>query len=165
MKCINWLNSVLENREHRVKKQQELRERYNSCVISLTINIPGRDKCTKEAEYIYNIALKEIEKLDLKVYEKIFIHKDTGYEALFAVNLEPQNLKKFTCRVEEEHPLGRFMDMDVIQKDGSIVSRINPRKCYICNDNAKICARTQKHKIQELLDFISKQVNDYKTSL
>ncbi len=165
MKCINWLSSVLENREHRVKKQQELRDKYNSCVLSLTINIPGRYKRTKEAEYIYNIALKELEKFDFNVYEKVLTDKETGYEALFAMEVKPHILKKLTCRVEEEHPLGRFMDIDVIQKDGSIVSRTNPRKCYICDDNAKICARTQKHKIQELLDFISKQVNDYRTSL
>jgi holo-ACP synthase CitX len=165
MKCINWLNSVLENRERRVKKQQELRQKYNSCVLSLSINIPGRYKCTKEAEYIYKTALKEIENFDFKVYEKFYTNKETGYEALFAMEVEPHFLKIFTCKIEEEHPLGRFMDIDVIKKDGSIVSRNNPRKCYICDDNAKVCARIQKHKIQELLDFISKQVDDYKTSL
>jgi len=165
MKCDNWLNRVLENRELRQTKQWELIDKFNSTVLSLTINIPGCKKDSENAKFIYEEAIKEIEKFGFKKYEKILTCKDTGYEALFALHVEAQELKTLTCKVEENHPLGRFMDIDVIDKNKKILSRNTPRKCYICEKDAKKCARSQKHSVKELLVFISKTVDDYRLSL
>ena len=165
MKSINWLNKVLLNRELRQKKQWELINRYNSPVLSLTINMPGAIKDSSEAKFIYDEAVKEIERFGLKAYEKSFTCKDTGYEALWALHVDAKTLKNLTCKVEENHPLGRFMDIDVIDKDKKILSRNNLRKCYICKDSAKLCARSQKHSIDELLSYIKKNVDDYKSSI
>jgi len=165
MKSTNWLTKVLENRELRQTKQWELCEKYNSAVLSLTINIPGAKKDSSDAKYIYEVALKEIENFGLKVYEKSSTCKDTGCEALWAFEVDAQKLKTLTCKVEESHPLGRFMDIDVIDNNRQILSRSTPRKCYICEANAKVCARAQKHSIEELLSFISKTVDDYRLSL
>ena len=165
MKSINWLTKVLENRELRQKKQWELCKKYTSSVLSLTINIPGAKKDSSDAKYIYETALQEIENFELEINEKSLTCKDTGYEALWAFQVDAQELKRLTCKVEESHPLGRFMDIDVIDKNRQILSRQIPRKCYICEENAKVCARAQKHSIEELLTHISKIVDDYRTSL
>jgi len=165
MKSTNWLTRVLENRELRQKKQWEFINRYNSPVLSLTINIPGAKKDSSEAKFIYETALKEIENFELEVYEKSLTCKDTGYEALWALHVDSKSLKILTCKVEESHPLGRFMDIDVIDENRKILSRETPRKCYICEANAKNCARSQKHSVEELLTYIGKTVNDYKLSL
>ncbi|WP_024953729.1 citrate lyase holo-[acyl-carrier protein] synthase [Sulfurospirillum arcachonense] len=165
MKLNNWLNRVLENRELRQKKQWEFIERYNSPVLSLTINIPGADKLSPDAQFIYGVALKEIDLLGLQEIDKNLICKQTGCEALFSFKTDAQKLKLLTCKIEETHPLGRFMDIDVIDEHKKILSRKVPRKCYICDTNAKECARSQKHSITQLLDFISKTVDDYKISL
>lgn len=165
MKCDNSLNKVLVNRELRQAKQWELIEKFNSTVLSLTINIPGNKKDSRDAKFIYDNALQEIEKLGFEVYEKILTCKDTGYEALFALHVEAKELKILTCKVEENHPLGRFMDIDVIDKNKKILSRKTPRKCYICKEDAKKCARSQEHSLEELLTFISKTVDDYRLSL
>ncbi len=143
MKCTNWLNKVLENRELRQKKQWELCETYNSAVLSLTINIPGAKKDSSDAKFIYKVALEEIKNFGLKVYENSFTCKDTGYEALWAFDVDTKHLKTLTCKVEENHPLGRFMDIDVIDANKKILSREKPRKCYICQESAKVCARSQ----------------------
>jgi len=165
MKSTSWLTKVLESRELREEKQWELCDKYNSTVLSLTINIPGGKKDSSDAKYIYEIALQEVEKLRLEVYERFLTCKDTGYEALWALHVDAQKLKTLTCKVEESHPLGRFMDIDVIDRDKNILSRETQRRCYICNESAKNCARSQKHSIEELLTFISKKVDDYKISL
>lgn len=165
MKLDNWLNRVLENKEQRVKKQEELRLAHGSSLLSLTINIPGRIKDGSEAKYIYDIALKEIDKFALHVKEKVLTCKETGYEAIYAIEIEASELKALTCKLEESHSLGRFMDIDVIDKSGNILSRQTPRRCYICEKSAKECARNQTHDIDELLNFISKAVDDYKSSL
>ena len=165
MKYDNWLNNVLENRELRQKKQWELIEKFNFPVLSLTINMPGDKKDSEDAKFIYEMALKEIDKLYFKEYAKILTCKDTGYEALFCLHVDAKKLKTFTCKIEDTHPLGRFMDMDVIDKSKNILSRKSPRKCYICDLKAKKCARAQIHPLEELQNFISKKVNDYKLSL
>lgn len=165
MKFTNWLNRVLENKESRQKKQWELCERYNSPVLSLTINIPGSKKDSLEAKYIFQRAAEEIEKLTLKTHEKLFTCKDTGYEALWSFDIDAKELKRLSCGIEENHPLGRFMDIDVIDVKKQILSRGMQRRCYICKKSAKICAKNQTHSIEELLSYISKKVNDYKTSL
>lgn len=165
MKLDSWLNKLLTSREVRVLKQRELLQKYNSPLLSLTINIPGHIKNSIEAEYIYNVALEEIEKLSLDVNEKIFVCKDTGYEALMSLNIKASKLKELACKLEESHPLGRFMDIDVLDESGKILSRKTPRKCYICEENAKECARNTTHLLEELLSYISKTVNDYKISI
>ena len=165
MKSTNWLTKVLQNRELRQKKQWEFIARYNSPVLSLTINIPGALKDSSDARFIYDKAVEEIDKFAFEVYEKAFTCKDTGYEALWALHVDAKVLKTLSYQVEENHPLGRFMDIDVIGTDKKILSRDNQRKCYICKDSAKLCARSQKHSVKELLEYISKTVDDYKSSL
>lgn len=165
MKSTNWLTKVLENRELRQKKQWELCSKYNATVLSLTINIPGAKKDSIEAKFIYEMAIKEIEKLEYEVFEKVLTCKDTGYEALLSLQVDSNFLKNLTCEIEENHPLGRFMDIDVIDENRKILSRQKPRKCYICESNAKLCARSQKHSLEELTSFISKIVNDYRFSI
>lgn len=165
MKSSNWLDRVLQNREQRVQKQGQLISRYGLPLLSLTINIPGRVKDSDEAKYIYEIALDLIDSLGLQIAEKILTCKDTGYEALYALDVNAATLKKLTCKIEEEHPLGRFMDMDVIDTDRTILTRSTPRKCFVCEANAKECARAQKHSLVELTQYINKKVDAYKFSL
>jgi len=165
MKCDSWLNKVLENKEQRQTKQGELLEKYNSPVLSLSINIPGTKKDSKDAKYIYEIALQEIQNLKMPEYQKVLTCKDTGYEALFCFKIDAKALKILTCKIEENHPLGRFMDIDVIDTNKHILSRNTPRKCYICAKSAKDCARAQRHTLEELENFISQKVHDYKLSL
>ena len=164
MKLSNCLNRVLQNRELRQKNQWELIERYHSPVLSLTINIPGAKKLSDDSKYIYEVALQEIKNLELKELDKILTCSEEGCEALMSLHVDARELKILTCRIEESHPLGRFMDIDIIDENRQILSRQRPRKCYICEENAKICARAQKHSLVELLDFIGKSVDDYKTS-
>lgn len=165
MKCTNLLSKILVNRELRQEKQWELIDSYDSPILSLSINIPGTKKDSDDAKYIYESALKEIDKLGLKQLDSVFTCKDTGYEALFCLHVDAQELKTFTCKIEEDHMLGRFMDMDVLDEHKQILSRENPRKCFICNKPAKECARMQTHSIDELLSYISKTVHDYKSRL
>ena len=165
MKLNNYLNKVLDNRELRQKKQWELIDKYNSPILSLTINIPGVKKLSDDSKYIYKMALKEIEFLGLKELEKILTSKETGCEALISLSINAEELKILTCKIEETHVLGRFMDIDVIDENKQILSRKIPRKCYICEEKAKVCARSQKHSLEKLLEHISKTVNDYKSSI
>jgi len=169
MKLDSLLEKILEAKEKRVSKQEGLIEKYHAPLLSLSINIPGMNKQSDEAKFIFETTLDEIQKFPFKILEKIFTCNEAGYEAIFVFEAGARELKKFTCKVENTHPLGRFMDMDVIGLDKKSLSRkelgFEGRKCFLCQQDAKVCARSKAHSITELLAYISKSVNDYKTSL
>ncbi|WP_458699753.1 citrate lyase holo-[acyl-carrier protein] synthase [Sulfurospirillum sp. 1307] len=160
---MKLVDKILANKELRVIKQRELIFKFGSPLISLTINIPGIQKDIKNAKTIYEEAIKEIEKLPFKILKKISTCSDVGFEAIYAVDANAKDLKSYTCKIETIHPLGRFMDIDVIDKNHTILSRNTPRKCYICDRVAKDCARSQRHSIEELLKFIDEQVRTFKS--
>jgi len=68
-------------------------------------------------------------------------------------------------RIETEESIsgGRLLDIDVMNKDGAVVSRellgFPPRKCFICDKPAIICASRRLHSQQELADAIEKFYN------
>lgn len=165
MKLDNWQSRFLQSKENRVEKQREFIRKYNSPILSLTINMPGKIKLNDTSKFIYDVALSEIANLGLSILDTNFKVEDTGCEAIYAVDISAIELKKLTCRVEDEHFLGRFMDIDVIDVDKNILTRGSNRECYICKKSAKECARSAKHPISELIEYIEKKVNDYKISL
>jgi holo-ACP synthase CitX len=61
--------------------------------------------------------------------------------------------KKAALRVEDGNEWGRVFDIDVIAESGPI-SRSDiggvARKCLLCDDEAKICARAGRHPITAL---------------
>ena len=51
-------------------------------------------------------------------------------------------------------PKARLLDIDVMDKDGTVSRKelgLDARKCLICDDDAKVCARSQKHSMEELV--------------
>lgn len=169
MKFDNWLDRVLHSRELRQKKQWELIDDYKTTVLSLTINMPGRVKLSADSKYIFEVALQEIDAFGLVILEKFIECKETGCEAQLVIQENALSLKKLTCSLEESHPLGRFMDIDVIDAHKTILSRKDlnqtPRKCYMCDLPAKECARSQKHSSDELQAHIHNTVIAYQHEL
>ena len=74
-------------------------------------------------------------------------------------------VKKIAADIEEKHPLGRLMDIDVIAADGTPVGRealgLSPRRCLLCDKEVRLCMRARTHTPEELLDRIRQMVNDY----
>ena len=138
---------------------------FNSAIVSLSVNIPGIDKVTEDAGCIFEAAMKEIEKLDLKIQKVQTLKTASGYEAQISVDEDAVKIKKSVVKIEENHPLGRFMDIDVFDANMGQISRkdisMTGRKCFICEDDAKICARSRRHSLDKLLAFIHSQVEQY----
>lgn len=64
-----------------------------------------------------------------------------------------ENAKILSVSIEEKSQAWRVFDIDIITSDGSIsrdLMGLPPRKCLLCNNNAKVCARSRKHPIEEL---------------
>ena len=157
-------------RERRVIRQKRLMSQYNSHLISFTLNIPGE---VKDNEFYRKIFMEGIISASNYLYrnkimiKKIEYHYEiTGAEGYFIFDFEPKIVKKIMLEFEENHPLGRIFDFDVIYRDGIIISRLDftstsERKCYICEKPAKICARSQNHSIKEILSKIEEMSNTF----
>lgn len=164
------LDAILRAKEERAFKQKELLSRFpEASLISLSINIPSSIKLSHEAVVVHECAHQSIlsllkeERIDLLYFDSKIA--PTGAESLFACKAEAKELKAFTCKLENTHPLGRLMDIDVLDFSGAVLSRSElgfpKRQCFVCGDEAQLCARTQKHSYRELTLHINALVDEH----
>ena len=164
------LAKVLANREHRVLRQRAARENFGRPVLSVTLVNPGPVKDSRAARQVMAHALRA---LDLLLADRGWhalsreVRLDaTGPEALLAVDASARELKRATTTLEDEHPLGRLWDIDVIDVAGGAVSRrslgLTNRPCLLCGEDAHACARSAAHPLPELQDAIRKIIYAYR---
>ena len=69
------------------------------------------------------------------------------------------------CDIEDTHPLGRIFDIDVIDTDGTKLSRDSFRKCILCDCQAQECARSRRHSVDEMFQAITELIHKNQASL
>lgn len=153
---------ILESREERAFRQKELIDKYNQTLISFTINAPGieknRDSYNKIHKEGYYYILDVLLNNNTKITYKEYLEKETGNEAFIVVNRDSKDVKKITVKIEDNHILGRVFDIDVFDKDMTQLSRVNlglsPRRCLICEENARVCIKEKNHSYEELINYV-----------
>lgn len=163
------LTDMLETRESRVRRQEELLAKYQKVLISFTMNIAGP---IKNSDLILQGYLEGLNLLRMQLdYEGFSIQYEeekrvfTGNEAFFVVNAPASAVKRLTCQIEEMGGLGRLFDMDVLGLDGRKLDRsevgLPPRKCLICGGPAAVCASRRTHTVQELQIRTQEVLHEY----
>lgn len=150
-------------REKRNETIKKLITEY-SVIVSLKGNIPGENKnvvTTKRLMYVIDKELKNV----LPFNKKENFESEAGDYKLYLMNhVDPAEIKTLTIKLEETHPLGRFVDIDVYTNKGQ-VSRTDlgyeKRKCMICDDNAFICMKENRHTLEEVKDVIEKTLKNF----
>lgn len=155
------LMELLDSRENRANHQQELLKQYGGVLVSVTLNIPGPLKDKPQYRKVMEWGMEAL----LAAFGQNAVYNETrllktgaeGYICL--AGLEPSEAKYITVLIESMAPKARLLDIDVMGEDGT-VSRsqlgLAPRKCLICDEDAKVCARSQKHSMEELLVEVDK---------
>lgn len=162
------LEQILASRDRRVEQQRRLIEAYpHGTLVVLTVVMPGSVKQSDTTRIIGQAGVGEIERL----YEYKILYRDvrdliTGFEAYFVVSdTDADRVKENVSRIERTHPLGRLMDIDVILRDGTPLSRRKNggggRKCIVCDDDARVCMRLGRHPYEEILQKIERMVGEY----
>lgn len=166
------LDALLAARDTRRDTQQQLLQRHSGCVpVVLTVNIPGPEKRTQRSVAIGHEGMRTLlRQLEGSVTESFVRDLPTGFEGYAVVSgMTPRQIKEITTGIESSHPLGRVMDIDVIGPDGSPVSRTDagesPRRCLICDEDARVCMRLRTHSVEELLEVINRLHDEYFHSL
>ncbi|MCC8113466.1 MAG: citrate lyase holo-[acyl-carrier protein] synthase [Bacteroidales bacterium] len=161
------LNQLLESRDRRQERQRQLIAAYpGKALVVLTVVAPGTEKRTPASLTVAQAATQAIEqatKGHILLSEQLDL--PTGYEGWYLIEQSPAEVKKMACAIEEEHPLGRLMDIDVIGPDGVPLSRqdagYQQRRCLICGRPARVCMRERTHTVDELLAAINQAVSRY----
>ncbi len=157
------MSLILEDREKRFYKVKQIINEYNNSII-LKANIPGDEKTFKEVYLLLAFFNSYITK-KLKTYKSEFYNSSDGpYFIYYNFNESVNKLKKDFINLEEEHPLGRFIDIDVYSKNKTLTRQklsLSQRKCMLCDNEAWVCMKNMSHTVKELKAHIIDTTNSY----
>lgn len=163
------LQQLLDCKEQRAFRQREWISIHSLPLISLSINMVGNIKKNGLSSRAFHAGYKAIIddclSVDLPIVAVEKTVSATGYEALLAVNSSSySDLKYAMVNIEDTHPLGRLLDIDVIDLNGKPISRdtlnLPRRRCFVCQQEAKICARNRSHSLHELLNKMTEIIHE-----
>ena len=161
------LDKLLASRDRRVEMQQKLREKHpNLTLVCITVIMPGNIKRNLSSLIVSQAAINALlGNLEGHIVDVVTRDLPTGYEAYIVSSLSRQEAKLLACKIEDTHELGRLMDIDVLDADGIPVKRetvgSQPRKCLMCDNEARYCMRNRTHTPQELNAKIQEMIDAY----
>ncbi len=148
------LQEVLDARDRRARAQSLLLERCGLPLLSFTMNIPGPVKNDPLIRRGFDEGLRLLEdalrQAGCGCLARQVTHAVTGNEFLCAVDAPADRVKAICTRIEDDSPLGRLFDMDVIGPDGRKLARAEERRCLVCGAAGRGCASRRLHSLEEL---------------
>ena len=153
----------------------------NVTLVSMTLNIPGPVKDRPEYRRALETGLHRLKTMfpDESILHEEFRPLITGPEGYMVIAEDPMEIKKAAVAAEEADALGRLFDIDVLvisdnaQPDaeghfsltdilGISRSQLGaaPRRCLLCGEDAKACARSRAHSMDDLLKKINEILSE-----
>lgn len=137
-------------------------------MLTLRANYPGIQKGNATTEYVLAAVSR--------MFQEIFNHRiiygkayDTpeGPTIFYVVKGDARTLKENAIYIEENHGLGRFVDIDVYDTNEEYpISRVElfhaQRKCFLCGRYAHVCARSKTHRREDLIAHMEEKVTVYR---
>ena len=158
------LQELLDSRDRRARRQGELLSQFpGRALLCLTVQLPGPEKRNALSLKIARAGVEAIEKRFNPVFKETN-DLETGFEGFFIVDGQPLEVKRAAAELEDTHPLGRLMDLDVIGPEGPIGRAdigLAERRCLICENPARYCMRAGSHTQDELMVKIKQLVSSY----
>lgn len=159
------LPEMLACREIRYRLQQKYLAEYQTTLVSFCLNIPGPIKTSPELRKVFDCGLaavcSSLQEGGFKILARQECHERTGDEFLLAVNGSAEEIKRLMTDIEEDHPLGRLFDIDVLTAAGQKLSRPLPRRCLICQEQAQVCASRRLHSVAAMTAKIENILLEY----
>lgn len=161
------LEDILKAKEHRKRRQEDMRLQYGTTIVSITINMPGPIKDTPLLRQLRDYAVDEVTKL-LAVKALWSVNLNTGPEALLAVRQDAELVKAVCVKIESQYSFGRLLDLDVFDSAGGQISRRDKgqaRTCLVCGDEAVLCMRARKHDQHQLQQAVQRLLTQFSAYL
>lgn len=164
------LQSVLAARDDRANLKKQFSQAGLSC-LSLTLNVPGFPKSNGLLQTFFSGCLCDL-KYKLKSYQIDFADDQSlqicdaaGDFFLIPLKVGTRNLheiKQICEEFEQNHPLGRFIDVDINDEQGDPVSSRKSKLCFFCLERPAIeCRRENAHEPDELRSFMFPKIAGY----
>lgn len=148
------LSQMLSARERRAQRQRELLAAYGLPLVSFTMNIAGPVKNSPSIRRGFALGREllfgQLRRVKAPLVFREETDAPTGCEGLYVVDMEATKLKAITVELEENTPLGRLFDLDVLDPGGRKLERPAPRRCLVCGRPVSECARSRAHSVPEL---------------
>lgn len=158
------LQELLDSRDRRARRQGELLSQFpRRALLCFTVQLPGPEKRNAISLKIARAGVEAVKKRFNPVYMETN-DLETGFEGFYVVDGQPLEVKKAAAELEDTHPLGRLMDLDVIGPEGPVGrARIGlpERRCLLCENPARYCMRAGSHTQDELMARIKQLVSSY----
>jgi holo-ACP synthase CitX len=152
------LLALLRGKDGRDTLRRGLLRGPEDCVVQMALNIPGLpktlpgDRETIERTWLHWKGSFYFSSPRIVAWVK----NAAGVALLLMFSGEaPRSLKKAGGRCEEELPWGRLLDIDVYTSRGPLSRALlgeRPRRCFLCEGEAKACARAGTHSLISLRD-------------
>ena len=155
-------DSLLNAKDERIKKRQAF-SRNHATTIALSVNQPGWPKNTQSTRIILKIFDHLITKM-FKITGLEHYRSLAGDTVFYGLNTHPKEVKNQSVYIETNHPLGRFIDIDIYDANQTYTRQmmtLPQRQCYLCDAPAHACAAMQKHSVETLRTTLDKRVKIY----
>ena len=130
--------------------------------------VPGAVKDSALTRNIFNLGWQALQQMGREqnwhCLQAEALALSTGCEGFMALQADAQRVKDCAMQLEVQQPIGRLWDIDVLDPEGRILSRrdlgLAERRCLLCSQPAKICARQRRHSSEQLLQEMERMLND-----
>jgi len=154
---------ILESRDQRRVLKKRMAQEGFPCV-SLSLNVPGFPKSNPIVNSFFKLCLNDL-KYHLKAHLVDLHHQkaieicDAAGDLFFVPCTQGRKtlaaLKQVCEDFENNHPLGRFVDVDLNDTQGNTVSSGRSKLCFYCHEKPAIeCRRENTHDPEELRSFM-----------
>lgn len=167
---IEPLESILKARDQRAFLKAQIALNSLPC-LSLSLNVPGFPKSNPTVSAFFQSCLHDLKRhlethlIDIHENDAVEICDAAGdfYLVPFTMNHSSLPEIKQICEdFEENHPLGRFIDADLNDRQGNSVSSGKSKLCFFCREKPAIeCRRENSHGFEELRAFMFSEMAEY----
>lgn len=148
------LAEVLDARERRALRQQQMLSRCGKPLVCFTMNIAGPVKVDADTAYAFREGrrrlLEGLDTMGWPLLEQEDLSSNAGFGLLAAVDADARLIKRLCVRLEEMDDLGRLFDLDVLDAQGEKLERGSERRCLVCGLPGRGCASRRLHSVEEL---------------
>jgi holo-ACP synthase CitX len=149
------ISRLLDSREERAYVQRFLMScAWTDFVVQVSLNLPGLPKSvagdTGAVLFASGVLLSLLGDVPSA---SVQLRNHAGFACLMSFRGDAVRAKKTTVSVEEGFDWGRGFDIDVLTGTGPLSREslgMGARKCFLCAENAKVCARAGTHDMENL---------------
>lgn len=157
------------------RRDLRLQKLEKGCItLSFNLNIPGLPKSNDSFHTFFSVCLKELKNYLLA--HRIVINGDTIHcetdaagDFFLAEVIDSDytaiQIKNLCETFETSHPVGRLLDVDVVDEKGEPVSSGKAKLCFFCNNAPAIyCMRKQAHDYAAMRMKVELEISKYQES-